>query len=122
MPPAAHNARDTYGGPHSGSQCFVLPHEAVLGVDMPGAETERREFDIVLHGHGGEKLYELNQVDMRDLPAWGDYMVRAAHPMSSRTAALACGKTQRTRKRVLQITAQLCGYCTSQMVNLICAS
>ena len=55
---------------------------------MPGAETERREFDIVLHGHNGEKLYELNQVDNRDLAAWGDYMVRAAQLSCSCTAAL----------------------------------
>lgn len=60
----------------AGSQCFVLPHASVLGVDMPGAESERRSFDVVFHGHNGETLYELKQVDIRDLPAWGDYMVR----------------------------------------------
>ena len=53
----------------------MLPHENILGVDMPGADSERRSFDIVFHGHSGEILHELNQVDMRDLPAWGNYMV-----------------------------------------------
>jgi hypothetical protein len=43
---------------------------------MPGAESERRAFDIVFHGHRGEVLHELKQVDMKDLAAWGDYMVR----------------------------------------------
>ena len=53
----------------------MLSHHAILGIDMPGADSGRRFFDIVFHGHCGEKLHELQNVDMQDLPAWGDYMV-----------------------------------------------
>jgi hypothetical protein len=60
----------------AGTHCFVLPLRSILGVDMPGAYSSRRTFDIVLYDHKGDVIYELSQVDARDVSAWADYMVR----------------------------------------------
>lgn len=70
----------------AGTACFAIPHKDILGVDMPGVGGDRRTFDLVCYGHGGDKLCELVQLETGDLPAWGEYMVRLspAQPGSTR--------------------------------------
>lgn len=43
---------------------------------MPGAHSDRRTFDLVFHGHKGDALIELTQLDAKDVPAFEAYMVR----------------------------------------------
>jgi hypothetical protein len=45
---------------------------------MPGAHTERRTFDLLLHGHDGAVIIELLQLEARDLAAFEGFMVRTS--------------------------------------------
>lgn len=57
-----------------GSPCFVIHHSDILGIELPGAGTERRTFDMRIYDTSGNLLVELSQLETTDLAAWADYM------------------------------------------------
>lgn len=60
----------------AGSKCWDVQLADILGVDLPGAHTGRRTFDVVLHAHDGSIIAELQQIDAKHLSAFEEYMVR----------------------------------------------
>lgn len=72
----------------AGNKCWAIGLKQILGVDLQGAGTDRRTFDMCVHAKDGALLAELSQLDAKDLPSFQAYMVRKRR--NERMSSAAC--------------------------------